>query len=161
MDGYDFITMVDGKRWGTVVDRADDYVIVEHGTLRKHRYAVPQSSIEVVDDDKREVQTTLSGELIADSPQVDGDFDREAVARHYGLSAASDAPPTEGWGDTVAADPAQGAEYQAQRAEVDSAAEERARIREGTGGETDAMPDESPALLGDRLSDVRDDEPRR
>jgi hypothetical protein len=160
MDGYDFITMVDGKRWGTVVGREDDYVIVEHGTLRKHRYAVPQSSIEVVDDDKQEVQTTLSGDLIEDSPQVDGDFDREAVARHYGLSA-SDVPPTEGWGETVAADPAQGAEYQAQRAEVDSAVEERARVREGTGGETDAMPDESPALLGDRLADVRDDEPRR
>jgi hypothetical protein len=160
MEGYDFITMVDGKRWGTVVGHEGDYVIVEHGTLRKHRYAVPQTSVEV-DDGAQEARTTLAGDLIADSPHVDGDFDREAVARHYGLAAESEAPPTEGWGDTVATDPAQGAEYQAQRAEVDSAVQERARIREGAGGETEAMPDESPALLGDRLADVRDDEPRR
>ena len=160
MDGYDFITMVDGKRWGTVVGREGDYVIVEHGTLRKHRYAVPQSSVEV-DEGTREARTTLAGDLIADSPRVEGEFDREAVARHYGLAEASEAPPTEGWGDTVADDPAQGAEYQARRAGVETAEEQRARIREGTGGATQAMPDESPAMLGDRLADVRDDEPRR
>jgi hypothetical protein len=160
MDGYDFITMVDGKRWGTVVGSEGDYVIVEHGTFRKHRYAVPQSSVEV-DDDARQARTTLSGDLIADSPQIDGDFDHDVVGRHYGLAAASDAPPTEGWGGTVADDPAQGAEYQAQQADVDSAVEQRARIREGAGGATEAMPDESPAMLGDRLADVRDDEPRR
>ena len=39
MNGYDFITAVDDKKWGTVVDQQGDYVIVEHGTLRKHRYA--------------------------------------------------------------------------------------------------------------------------
>jgi hypothetical protein len=132
MDGYELITVVDDKRWGTVVGRQGDYVIAEHGTLRKHRYAVPATSVEV-DDDARQVRTTLSGELIAESPKVDVGFDDDAVAHHYGLEA------TEG--------PASGAE---------TAVEERARIREGSAEAT--LPDESPALLGDRLADV--DEPR-
>lgn len=132
MDGYDFITMVDDKRWGTVVGESGEYVIVEHGTLRKHRYAVPKASIEV-DEPAREVRTTLSGELIGESPPVDDGFDGEAVARHYGL------------GDT------------SELAGGETATEQRARIREGSAESTDAMPDESPALLGDRLSDVRDE----
>ena len=62
---------------------------------------------------------------------------------------------------SAADDPARGPEYQQQRAGVEPAVEERARIREGSADDTDAMPDESPALLGDRLSDVREDEPTR
>jgi hypothetical protein len=158
MDGYDFITAVDDKRWGTVVGRQDDYVIVEHGTLRKHCYAVPESAVEV-DESAQQVRTTLSGEIIGESPRVEGDSaDWNAVARHYGLAETEAAPPTEGYGDTVAGDPALGAEYQEGRAGIDTATEERARIREGDADATDAMPDESPALLGDRLADVREDE---
>jgi hypothetical protein len=132
MNGYDLITVVDDKRWGTVVDEQDEYVVVEHGTLRKHRYAVPKASVEV-DEGAQEVRTTLSGELIGESPAVDDGFDHDAVARHYGL------------GDTSGLE---GGE---------TATQERARIREGSAGATDGMPDESPALLGDRLSDVRDE----
>ena len=157
MDGYDFITAVDDKRWGTVVGREGEYVIVEHGTLRKHRFAVPQDSVDV-DDEAKEARTSLSGELISESPKVDNDFDHEAVARHYGLADTSEAPPTEGYGDTVPGDPARGAEYQEQQAGVETATEERARIREGSAEATDALPDESPALLGDRLSDVPEDQ---
>ena len=80
MDGYDFITAVDDKRWGTVVGRQGEYVIVEHGALRKHRYAVPESAVDV-DEQAQEVRTTLSAELISESPRVDGDFDGDAVAR--------------------------------------------------------------------------------
>ncbi|HEX7255827.1 MAG TPA: hypothetical protein VF236_07860 [Gaiellaceae bacterium] len=126
--------MVDDKRWGTVVGEEGDYVVVEHGTLRKHRYAVPKSSVEV-DEGAREVRTTLSGELIGESPKVDDGLDRDALARHYGVGDTSE---TAGGADT--------------------ATEERARIREAPPEWTDGMPDESPALLGDRLSDVRDDE---
>jgi hypothetical protein len=153
MDGYDFITAVDDKQWGTVVGRQDGFVIVEHGTLRKHRYAVPEESVDV-DENAKEVRTSLSGELIGESPKVDDGFDRDAVARHYGLV------------DTTveythaADDPARGPEYQEQRAGVDSSVEERARMREGDADATDAMPDESPALLGDRLSDVSEEERR-
>lgn len=132
MNGYDLITVVDDKRWGTVVDEKDEYVVVEHGTLRKHRYAVPKASVEV-DKAAQEVRTTLSGELIGDSPAVDDGFDQEAVAQHYGLGDTSE---LEG---------------------IETATEERARIREGSADATGGMPDESPALLGDRLSDVRDE----
>ncbi len=131
MNGYDFITAVDDKHWGTVVDQQEDFLIVEHGTLRKHRYAVPKSSVEV-DEDAQAVRTTLSGELIGESPKVDDGFAREDVARHYGLGETSETAGGE------------------------TATEERARIREGS--ETDGMPDESPALLGDRLSDVPEDQ---
>ncbi|HEU4941621.1 MAG TPA: hypothetical protein VFT18_00030 [Gaiellaceae bacterium] len=132
MNGYDLITVVDDKQWGTVVDENDEYVVVEHGTLRKHLYAVPKASVEV-DEGAQEVRTTLSGELIGDSPPVDDGFDHDAVARHYGL------------GDTSALE---GGE---------TATQERARIREASADSADGLPDESPALLGDRLSDVRDE----
>ena len=157
MNEYDFITAVDDKKWGTVVDQQGDYVIVEHGTLRKHRYAVPRSSVDV-DEDAKEVRTTLSGELISESPKVDDGFDRDDVDRHYGLTGTEVASPTEGYGDTVSDDPARGAEYQEQEAGLDTAVEERAKFREGSAETTDGMPDESPALLGDRLSDVPKDE---
>jgi hypothetical protein len=132
MEGYDLITVVDDKRWGTVVGEEGDYVIVEHGTLRKHRYAVPKASLET-SPDEREVRTTLSGELIDESPAVDDAFDREAIDRHYGLDDTSELAGGE------------------------TATEERARIRENSDEATAGLPDESPALLGDRLSDVRDE----
>jgi hypothetical protein len=133
MTGYDFITVVDDKRWGTVVDQQGDFVIVEHGSLRKHRYAVPMSAVDV-DEGAEEVRTTLSGELISESPKVDDGFDRQSIERHYGLGETSETAGGE------------------------TATEQRAQIREGTAESTDGMPDESPALLGDRLSDVPDDQ---
>jgi hypothetical protein len=154
MDGYDFITAVDDKQWGNVVGRQDGFVIVEHGTLRKHRYAVPEESVEV-DEEAKEVRTSLSGELIGESPRVDDGFDRDAIARHYGLVDTSIEY------ESAVDDPARGPEYQEHRAGVETSVEGRARIREASADETDAMPDESPALLGDRLSDVGEDEPRR
>jgi hypothetical protein len=138
MEGYDFITLVDDKHWGTVVERQGDYVIVEHGTLRKHRYAVPESTVEV-DHDAKQARTTLSGEMISESPKVDKDFDGHAVGLHYGIDDAGGPSAAEGAGG--------------------DAVEERAQIREG-GGDMVGLPDESPALLGDRLSDVPDEEKR-
>ena len=160
MEGYDFITAVDGRHWGTVVGRQGDYVIVEHGMLRKHRYAVPETSVEV-DDAERAVRTSLSADLIGDSPKVDdGNVDRYEVAAHYGLAETSEAPATEGWGETVATDPAVGAEAQAERDGVETAVEQRARVREDAGSDMGGIPDESPAMLGERYSDFRrkDDE---
>lgn len=132
MEGYDLITAVDDKRWGTVVGKEGDYVIVEHGTLWKHRFAVPQDAVEV-DDEAKEARTSLSGELISESPKVDSELDHEAVARHYGIAETSETAGGE------------------------TATEERAQIREG-GADMAGLPDESPALLGDRLSDVREDD---
>jgi hypothetical protein len=160
MEGYELISAVDDKSYGKVVGEENEYVIVEHGTLRKTRHAVPRTSIEV-DDEQRQVRTTLSRELIDDSPKVeDGGIDEVAVARHYGLAAGSEAPPTEGYGQTTPDDPARGAEYDQERADIETAVEQRARIREGGTGAS-GMPDESPAMLGDRLADVPDEDSRR
>ncbi len=139
MDGYDFITAVDDKRWGTVVERQGDYVIVEHGTLRKHRYAVPETTVDV-DEEAKQVRTTLSGEMISESPKVDNDFDHHAVGLHYGMDDADGPSAAEATGGGTAV-------------------EERAQIREG-GEDMAGLPDASPALLGDRLSDVPDEEKR-
>jgi len=87
MNGYDFITAVDDKKWGTVVDQQGDYLIVEHGTLRKHRYAVPISSVDV-DESAEEARTTLSGELVSESPRVDDGFDRDSSGVRLEVHAA-------------------------------------------------------------------------
>jgi hypothetical protein len=159
MQGYDLISTSDDEKIGTVVSAEADYVIVEHGMLRKQRHAVPLTTVEV-DDGERQVRTTLSRALIEDSPKIDDDaFDRAAVARHYGLADTSEAPPTEGYGDSVATDPAEGAELQAERAGVETAVEQRARIREGREGDrAGGIPQESPAMLGERYKDVPDEE---
>jgi hypothetical protein len=107
MDGYDLITS-DDKRLGHVVGTAGDNVIVEHGHLRKTRHAIPQTFIDVHDDESV-VRTTLSKQLIDDSPKVadDGDVDEEQIAAYYGLASGdSTAPATEGYGALNADDPA-------------------------------------------------------
>ena len=59
-----------------------------------------------VDDDEEVVRTTLSKSLVHDSPKVNGEFDREAVAEHYGLAEGFDDPPTRGRGVLEPDDPA-------------------------------------------------------
>ena len=71
MQGYDVITS-DGHTVGHVVGTDGGNFIVEHGTILKSRYAVPQA-----------VTSTDSEE----GPKVDnGDIDVEAVSAYYGLS---------------------------------------------------------------------------
>jgi hypothetical protein len=131
MEGYDVISLADDKKLGTVVREEDDYVVFEHGTLRKQHHAIPKTTVEV-DAGTREVRTTLSKELVEDSPKVDdGGLDREALARHYGT------PDTAG-----------------------TAVHERIEVREGAEGDRPGgIPQESPAMLGERYSsaDVPED----
>jgi hypothetical protein len=162
MEGYDVISAVDDKKLGSVVRDEGDYLIIEHGTLRKQRHAIPKATVEVLDD-RREARTTLARGLIEDSPKIGDDgLDREELARYYGLADTSVAPPTEGYGDTVPTDPAQGAETEEQAAGLEPAAEQRARIREGdtSGDRAGGIPQESPAMLGERYSsaDVPEEE---
>jgi hypothetical protein len=131
MEGYDVISVADDKRLGTVVREEDGYVVFEHGTLRKQHHAIPWTTVEV-DAGRQEVRTTLSKELVENSPKVDdGGLDREALARHYG------APDTAG-----------------------DAVHERIETREGVEGDRPGeIPQESPAMLGERYSgaDVPED----
>jgi hypothetical protein len=131
MEGYDVISVADDKKLGTVVREEGDYVVFEHGTLRKQRHAIPRTTVEV-DPDRREIRTTLSKELVENSPRVDdGAIDREALARHYGE------PDTAG-----------------------AAVHERLETREDVEGDRPGgIPQESPAMLGERYSsaDVPED----
>jgi hypothetical protein len=86
MEGYDVISVADDKKIGTVIREEGDYVVFEHGTLRKQHHAIPSTTIEVVDDEN-EVRTTLSKDLIESSPKVDDDgIDLEELGRHYGTT---------------------------------------------------------------------------
>jgi len=96
MKGYDVRT-VDGDKVGHVVDTDGDFLIVEHGLL-KSKHALPQVFAEVDAGDEI-VRTTLSKDLIYDSPKVNGDVDRTAVAEHYGLAEGFTDAPTRGLGD--------------------------------------------------------------
>jgi hypothetical protein len=162
MEGYDLISVADDKKLGKVVRAEGDYVIFEHGTLRKQHHAIPKTTLEVLDD-RGEVRTTLARALIEDSPKIgDEGLDREELARYYGLADTSAAPPTEGYGETVPTDPVHGPETEEQAAGVEPAVEQRARIREGgtSGDRPGGIPQESPAMLGERYSsaDVPEEE---
>jgi hypothetical protein len=131
MEGYDLISLVNDRKLGTVVREEGDYVVFEHGTLRKQHHAVPKTAVEV-DEGRRQVRTTLSKELIEESPRVeDGGLDRDALDRHYGTS------------DTAG-----------------GAVQERLETREDVEGDRPGgIPQESPAMLGERYSsaDVPED----
>jgi hypothetical protein len=148
MQGYDVIT-VDDEKVGSVVGEEGEFLIVEQGAIRKTKHALPREFAHV-DEAERQIRMTVSKEIFCDSPKVNGEADRQAIAEHYGLAAGSEAPATEGDGETAPGDPARSAEEQEARSGLTPAAEERARIREG--GSDSGKPEESPALLGDRLS---------
>lgn len=112
MEGYEVVTP-DEDTVGHVVERKGDYLIVEHGLLRKSRHAVPWSTVEI-DDAEQKARTSLSKELIVTSPKLEnGSLDEQAVAAHYGLGADRTAPATEGYGVTEPTDPARSAEHDA------------------------------------------------
>ena len=143
MEGYDVITSDDHKL-GHVVGAIGDYVVVEHGTLRKTKHAVPKTFVHP-DDAEKVVRLTVSKELVEDSPKLDdGNRDERAVAEHYGLAEGYEAPETLGDGELLPDDPAWSAEEEELRTGVPTATQERLRAREG-----DVTP-ESPGLLGER-----------
>jgi hypothetical protein len=96
MKGYDVLTTDDDKI-GRVVDVDGDYLIVESGKLKKSRHALPKAFAHPADAEQI-VRVTVSKQLVSDSPKVDGSFDLQAVARHYGLAGGYEHPETEGDG---------------------------------------------------------------
>lgn len=155
MNGYDVVT-ADDEKVGTVVGESGDFLIIEHGTLRKSKHAVPRAFAKV-DEDEQQVRITVPKDLFYDSPELnDGDFDEQVVAEHYGIASGAPTPGTEGLGATVEGDPSRSSEEQAHRDGVMPAAEERAQVREGA--MDSGLPDESPALLGDRVAGTEERE---
>jgi hypothetical protein len=155
MEGFEVITSDDAKA-GHVVGVRGDNLIVEHGTIFKSRHALPQTFVDV-DESERVVRASVSKQILESSPKLeDGEVDERAVAEHYGLAEGIEAPPTEGYGETVPDDPAWGAERDRQSAGMAATEEERARIRSGTEPGEGPLDDiSSPGITGgDRARDA-------
>jgi len=151
MHGTDVVT-IDGDKIGHVVDERDGYLIVEHGLL-KSKHALPQTFVET-DEDAGVLRTTLSKSLVHDSPKVNGEFDREAIAEHYGLAEGFEDPPTRGLGIVEPDDPA---------FTDDRSFQERLRAsKEVSSGEGPYDgPQYSPGVTGgDRVRDYPKDSPK-
>jgi hypothetical protein len=154
MEGYEVVTSEEDKL-GQVVGIEGDYLIVEHGTLRKARHAIPKTFAHA-DESERVVRVTVSKSIVDSSPKLEnGSLDERAIAEHYGLAAGFDAPETEGYGETVPDDPGRSAEEQALRDGVPTATEERVQIRESMENAGEGELPSSPGLLGgDRTRDA-------
>jgi hypothetical protein len=151
MHGNDVVT-IDGDKIGHVVDERDGYLIVEHGLL-KTKHAIPQKCVEE-DAESGVLRTTLSKSLVHDSPKVNGHFDSEAIAEHYGLAEGFDDPPTRGLGVLEPDDPAFTDERSLQE-RVRAARE----VSSGEGAYDGAQ--SSPGVTGgDRARDYPKDPPR-
>ena len=92
MEGYEVVTS-DDATVGRVVSVAGDYLVVEHGTLRKTRNALPLE-LAHADEDARVVRATVSKEMLHGAPEVDeaGPVDARAVAAYYGVGEAVQTP---------------------------------------------------------------------
>jgi hypothetical protein len=131
MEGYDVVTS-DGERLGQVVGVAGDNLIVEHGTLRKNRHALPKTFVQL-DADTGVARTSLSKRMIHLSPEVHDNeaLDETEIAAYYGLASGYESPPTQGYGELNPDDPAVSADQLTRRLGMTPPEEERARIREG------------------------------
>jgi len=105
MEGYEVVTTEDEKV-GKVVGTHGDHLIVEQGTIRKSKHALPRTFTEV-DDGEKVVRMTIGKDMFCDSPKVNGEVDEAAIADYYGLAGGSEAPPTEGYGETQLGVPAE------------------------------------------------------
>jgi hypothetical protein len=153
MNGYDVITS-DGEKLGHVVGTDGSLLLIERGTIRKSRFAVPQA-VAQTRPDENEVRLTVSRQVVEQSPKIDDEVDEQEVAEYYGIVSTQDNPDTKGYGEVVPGDPARGAEQDAQRMGLESAEEQRVRIREDMRPEsaepgTDDVGVQGSALFHDR-----------
>lgn len=159
MEGYEVVTTDDSKV-GKVVGESGNFLIIEQGTLLKSKHALPRE-LAHIDESEQKVRVTVPKEIIDDSPKIDDDsFDERAAAEHYGL-APSEGPGTEGYGvtDAEAGDPSRSSAEQAARQELESPEEQRARMREHDGNS--GLPSSAPAMLGDRVADIDEQEQQK
>jgi hypothetical protein len=154
--GYEVVTS-DDRVVGTVLDVRNGFLIVESGGLRKSRHPVPREFVHVVDEAAKAF-VTVPRRILMDAPKVDkrGNFDRAAAARHFGLAESYLQPPTEGEGESLAHDPAWGADRDSISAGRPAPEHRRAEIPKHMRPD---FPSEhqrsSTALFGDRRIDDR------
>jgi hypothetical protein len=152
MQGFEVVSINDEKSIGHVAGRSGDNLIVEHGHLRHHRNALPLAFTEV-DEANERVTTTLSTNMVHESPPVHGDdFDEVKVAEYYGLGGVT----AEGDGDTSPGEVQAGVESWVQPTtpptEQRAATQGDVAAGEGANDNAGAPAPDSPALLGDRTS---------
>jgi hypothetical protein len=88
-EGEGDVVTIDDEKVGKVVGTQGDYLIVEQGTFRKSKHALPRT-FTTVKEDEQVVCITLAKEILRDSPEVDSDFDQAAIADYYGLAEGSE-----------------------------------------------------------------------
>jgi hypothetical protein len=156
MEGYEALTFDDQKA-GTVVGREGHFLIVEHGSIFKHRRPVP-ASFATTDDDAHVVRLTVSKQILETAPEVhDGELDIRAAAAHYGLAEGDVAPETLGYGRVEPEDPAISAETARLDAGDLPSPAERAAMHDhlGPGQGPFDHPQPSPGITGgDRARDA-------
>ena len=156
MRGYEVVTSED-RVVGTVVDVRHGFLIVESGRLRKSRHPVPREFVHVVDEAAKAF-VTVPRRILMDAPRVDkdGEFDRSAAARHFGLAESHLQPPTAGEGESLPHDPAWSADRDSIAAGRPAAEHRRAEMRKHMRpGYPDEHHHSSTALFGDRRFDDR------
>ena len=84
MRGYDVITS-DGEKLGHVVGTDGSMLLIERGTIRKSRFAVPQALAET-DKAENEVTLAVSRQVVELGPKVEEGVDEHEVAEYYGLA---------------------------------------------------------------------------
>ena len=154
MEGFQVVTSDDSK-FGHVVGVEGDHVIIEHGTLKKTKHAVPETFVHT-DESEETVRLSVPKDIVESSPKLEnGTVDRQAVAIHYGLAEGTPAPETEGHGDVLPDDPARSADQDAILAGRETADQQRVNTREGGIQEGQEDLGSSLALLGDRIKGSR------
>ena len=90
MEGTDVVTY-DEDKLGTVLEQRDDFVIIESGHMFKSKHAIPRDFIH---EQSGLLVATVAKDVVMDSPKIDnGNFDAEAVRRHYGLEVPFEVDP--------------------------------------------------------------------
>src|SRR2546423_14535585 len=105
MEGFDVGTSDDCK-FGQVVAVQDGHLIVEHGTLRKSKYAVPETFVHTAENEQT-VRVSVPKDIIEASPKIEnGSIDTEAGAIPHRPAAGAPEPEAEGDGGVLPGDPA-------------------------------------------------------
>jgi hypothetical protein len=90
MQGQDVVTS-DDQKLGTIIDERDGCLILETGHVFKAKHAIPR---DFVHDHGGKLVTTVTKELVANSPKVDlDDWDCQEIKLHYGLDGPFDVDP--------------------------------------------------------------------